>query len=130
MRIVGEIAKLGRKASASTVRRILISHRRLPAPRRDGPTWSEFLAAEAKAILACDFFTADSILSRSYHVLFFISEYVEHYNEARPHRSLGLMPPEGGEAPEITEVDEPIDLTRVRRRDCLGGLIHEYDLVA
>jgi hypothetical protein len=29
-----------------------------PAPRRSGPTWSQFLRYQAEAILACDFFTA------------------------------------------------------------------------
>jgi hypothetical protein len=30
-----------------------------PAPRRSGPTWSQFLRSQAQMILACDFFTAD-----------------------------------------------------------------------
>src|SRR5947209_19802671 len=41
-----------------------------PAPRRDGPTWTEFLTVQAKGILACDFLHVDTIgLSRIY-VLF------------------------------------------------------------
>jgi putative transposase len=31
-----------------------------PAPRRSGPTWTQFLSAQAKTILACDFFTIDT----------------------------------------------------------------------
>ena len=47
--------------------------------------------------------------------------YVEHYNHGRPHRAVGLTSPLGA-------AGEPIaaDLRDVRRRDLLGGLIHEY----
>jgi putative transposase len=47
--------------------------------------------------------------------------YVEHYNRGRPHRALGLAPPR-------TEASDPmlVSLRDVRRRDLLGGLIHEY----
>ncbi len=43
-----------------------------PAPRGDGPTWSEFLRAQAKAILACDFFTVETAFLKTLYVLFFI----------------------------------------------------------
>jgi hypothetical protein len=33
-----------------------------PAPRRTGPTWKQFLTAQARGILACDFFTVDTVL--------------------------------------------------------------------
>jgi putative transposase len=52
--------------------------------------------------------------------------YVRHYNENRPHRALGQRPPLGGEQP----LADVIDLDRLRRRDLLGGLIHEYQLAA
>jgi hypothetical protein len=35
-----------------------------PAPRRSGPTWAEFLRAQAEGIIACDFFTTGSAPSR------------------------------------------------------------------
>ena len=53
--------------------------------------------------------------------------YVEHYNGHRPHRGLGLMPPQPG--PTLRLVASP-ELGRVRRRDRLGGLIHEYNAAA
>ena len=40
-----------------------------PAPRRTGPTWSQFLHSQAEAILACDFFTADLLDGTQAHVL-------------------------------------------------------------
>jgi putative transposase len=51
----------------------------------------------------------------------------EHYNEHRPHRSLSQRPPLATDELRIEDVS---DLDRVRRRDLLGGLIHEYDLAA
>jgi hypothetical protein len=43
-----------------------------PAPRRAGPTWREFLAAEAHAIIACDFLVMETVLLKRLHVLVFI----------------------------------------------------------
>src|SRR5450755_3967130 len=57
-RIQGELAGLGVKVAASTVWEILKASGTGPAPRRTGPTRSQFLRSQADAILACDFFTA------------------------------------------------------------------------
>jgi len=43
-----------------------------PAPRRAGPTWREFLAAQAHAIIACDFLVVETVLLKRLHVLVFI----------------------------------------------------------
>jgi hypothetical protein len=40
-----------------------------PAPRRTGPTWSQFLRSQAEAILACDFFSVDLLDGTQAHVL-------------------------------------------------------------
>jgi putative transposase len=53
--------------------------------------------------------------------------YVEHYNDHRPHRSLGLAPPQP--RPTLRH-NAPPELEHVRRRDRLGGLIHEYSVAA
>ena len=189
-----------------------------------GPSWREFLHAQAASIVACDFFTVESLFLRRYYALFFIAHgsrrvwlagctanptgawvtqqarnlgldfsdqgvrflirdrdskysgpfdevfrsegirivktpvrapkanaiaerfvrtvraecldwllilnrrhlegvlrvYVDHYNRERPHRALELRPPELDERRERSPEGE------IRRRDRLGGLIHEY----
>jgi hypothetical protein len=50
---------------------------------------------------------------------------VGHYNQQRPHRSLALAVPEAGE--RQSPQGNPLE---VRRRDVVGGLIHEYHEVA
>ncbi|MGD0020284.1 MAG: integrase core domain-containing protein [Candidatus Limnocylindrales bacterium] len=56
-----------------------------------------------------------------------LREYVRHYNAHRPHRSLGLRAPEAAPTPLPATRASPRD---VRRRDRLGGLLHEYELAA
>jgi putative transposase len=72
-RICGEIVKLGFRVSPTSVRRLLAQGRLEPAPRRSGPSWREFLKSQAASIVACDFFTVETILFRRFYVLFFIA---------------------------------------------------------
>jgi transposase len=66
-RIAGELAKLGRRIAPATVWAILKKAGIDPAPRRSGSTWGEFLRSQAEGILACDFFTVETItLTRLY----------------------------------------------------------------
>jgi transposase InsO family protein len=69
-RIQGELVGLGLRVSASTVWSILTKAGVDPAPRRTGPTWTEFLTVQAKGILACDFLHADTIGLTRIYVLF------------------------------------------------------------
>jgi putative transposase len=71
-RIAGELNKLSLRVPPSTVRRLLAHAGLGPAPRRSGPSWREFLRAQAASIVACDFFTVDTALLRRCYVLFFI----------------------------------------------------------
>ncbi len=164
-RICGELAKLGLDVSPTSIRRLLARARLGPAPRHSGPSWREFLRAQAASIVACDFFTVESVFLRRYYVLFcseqirivktpvrapkanaiaerfvrtvraecldwllilnrrhlerLLRVYVDHYNTQRPHRALKLQPPE-------PEPESQSAAGEVRRRDRLGGLIHEY----
>jgi putative transposase len=53
--------------------------------------------------------------------------YVRHYNEQRPHRALALQAPD----PPTMHPTRGEPITRaIRRRDLLGGLIHEYEAAA
>jgi hypothetical protein len=72
LRIVGDCRKLGVTVSATSVRNILRRHRLRPAPRTSGPSWSQFLSAQAAGTLACDFFHVDTVTLRRLYVLFFI----------------------------------------------------------
>jgi len=232
-RIQGELAGLGVRIAASTVWSILRQAEIDPAPRRSSESWREFLRAQASGIVACDFFTVDTVLFRRLYVLVFIElatrhvylagitanptgewatqqarniietfvertqpirflihdrdskftaafdevfrsdgirtirtpvrapranafierwigtvrrecldrililnrrhleralpVYIRHYNEHRPHRSLDQRPPIE-EPPPGSETN--VDLDHVRRRDLLGGLIHEYKAAA
>jgi putative transposase len=193
-RIQGELATMGIPIAASSVWAILKRHRIEPSPRRAGPTWAEFLAVQAKGLIACDFFSVDTVLLRRLYVLFFIhhdtrivriagvtakpatdwvtqqarnismalteqasavkflicdrdtkfsgsfdavilgrhhleavlGEYVEHYNRHRPHRSLGHQAPSNATPAPTCKADS----AHLQRTDVLGGLIHEYRLVA
>lgn len=228
-RIVGELRKLGLRASATSVRSVLKRHEIPPAPRRSGPSWRTFLRTQAQGIIACDFLTVDTVWMRRFYVSFFhraahapspprrnnreperdvdhsagaqpdddgcgrepplrllihdrdakfsaafdevfrteaiqvirtpvrvpnanayperfvrtlreecldwllilgrrqlervLREYVEHYNHERPHRALELHAPQP--SPQVIPL-HPRPQTAVRRRDRLGGLIHEY----
>jgi hypothetical protein len=56
-----------------------------------------------------------------------MAEYVGHYNAHRPHRVLGLKAPEAAPTPPLAARASPRE---VRRRDRLGGLLHEYEVAA
>jgi transposase InsO family protein len=232
-RVQGELVKLGHPIAASTVWQILHAAGIDPASRRSGPTWKQFLTAQARGILAVDFVHVDTVLLRCLYALIVIehgtrrvhlagitanpdgawtaqaarsflmdlgqrvasvrfllrdragqftgsfdavfqaeairilasppqapranaicermigtlrrelfdrllivnehhlrralTEYLRHYNAARPHRALGQLAP--AQAPA-----RPLQINlaerRIRRKQVLGGLTHEYQIAA
>jgi putative transposase len=71
-RIAGELWRLGLTAAPSTVWAILKDAGIDPAPRRTGMSWAGFLRSHADSILACDFFTVETVRLKRLYVLFFI----------------------------------------------------------
>jgi len=61
------------------------------------------------------------------HLRRVLTDYLRHYNAARPHRALGQLTPTqtGTRPPEINLAEH-----RIRRRQVLGGLTHEYQIAA
>ena len=68
-RIAGELLKLGLRVSPSTIRRILLRNGLGPAPRCSGPSCRQFLRQQAASMLACDFFTVETLSLRRFYVL-------------------------------------------------------------
>ncbi len=116
-RIAGELLKLGLRISPSTVRRILLSAGLKPAPRRAGPSWRDFLRQQAAGMLACDFFTVDTISLRRFYVLFFIE-----LGNRRVHLAGCTTNPTGA---WVTQQARNLSFTGVFER--MRFLIHDHD---
>ena len=71
-RIVGELKKLGLSVSETAVRNLLTRRGVPPAPRRSRLSWWAFLRRQAASLVACDFFTVETVSLRRIYVLFFI----------------------------------------------------------
>ena len=68
------------------------------------------------------------LIVNEHHLRRVLTEYLLHYNDARPHRSLGQLTP----AQADTQPPEPVNLAelRIRRKQVLGGLTNEYSVAA
>ena len=77
--------------------------------------------------LRCELFDRLLIVNER-HLRRVLTEYLQHYNIARPHRALGQLAP----AQADTGPPKPINLAeyQIRRKQVLGGLIHEYQITA
>jgi putative transposase len=68
------------------------------------------------------------LIVNEHHLRRVLTEYLRHYNAARPHRSLDQLTP----AQADTRRPEPVNLAeyRIHRKEVLGGLTHEYFVAA
>jgi putative transposase len=84
-----------------------------------GPSANAFAKRWVRTVRA-DCLDRILILGRR-HLALVLRVYRNHYNEHRPHRALQLLPPDGRDPTPLNPAGRP------RRRDLLGGLIHEYE---
>jgi putative transposase len=103
--------------------RVIKAPVRAPRARAHAERWVESARRECLDRLL--------ILGRR-HLERVVQVYARHYNGHRPHRSLDQRPPLAKPPPinEPAPSNELLQLDHVRRRDRLGGLLHEYDLAA
>jgi putative transposase len=66
--------------------------------------------------------------SRTRHLHAVLDEYVAHYNRHRPHRARNLRPPDSDDI--VSGLATGRAVAGMRRRNVLGGLIHEYQQAA
>jgi putative transposase len=116
-RIAGELLKLGMRVSPSAVRRLLLGAGLTPAPRRSGPSWRDFLRQQAASMIACDFFTVETISLRRFYVLFFIE-----LESRRVHLAGCTTNPTGG---WVTQQARNLSFTGLLER--MRFLIHDRD---
>ena len=67
------------------------------------------------------------LIANCRHLQHVLREFIDHYNSHRPHRALGLTPPEP--RPLAGALETP-RAAAIRRHDRLGGLIHQYAVAA
>ena len=78
----GELVRLGHPIAASTVWQILHAAGIDPVPHRSGPTWKQFLTAQARGILAVNFVHVDTVLLRRLYALIVIEHGTRHVHLA------------------------------------------------
>ena len=117
----------GRPRTGPAIRRLVLEM------ARDNPTWGyrricgelTGLGHKIAPSTIWQILKAAGIDPGRRHLQHILSEYVDHYGSHRPHWTLGQKPPDGR-----TDAAPAGDNIRVRRRDRLGGLLHEYSQVA
>jgi putative transposase len=128
-RIQGELVRLGHHIAAATVWQILHDTGIGPAPRRTGPTWKQFLTAQARGILAADFVHVDTILLRRLYALIIIE-----HGTRRAHLAGITAHPDGAWTTQaarnfLMDVGHRTDPVRFLIRDRAGQFTDAFDAV-
>jgi putative transposase len=118
-RIVGELAGIGVRVSATTVAKILRRAGVPPAGARARLGWRQFLRAHAQSMLACDFFTVETLWLGRLYVLFFIE-----LGSRRVHVAGCTANPDG---PWTTQQARQLAWSLPERRRPIRFLIHDRD---
>ena len=118
-RIQGELKRLSVQVSATTIRTILRRHGLDPAPRHTTTSWRAFLRQQAAGIVACDFFTVDTVWLRRLYVLFFIE-----LDTRRVHLAGVTANPDGG---WVTQQARNLLLMLGDRGQRVRFLLHDRD---
>jgi transposase InsO family protein len=118
-RIVGELNGLGMTVSATTVKKILREAGLRPAGSRGGLSWRGFLRAQAKSMLAVDFFTVETVTLQRLYVLFFIE-----HGSRRVHLAGCTSNPTGG---WVTQQARQFAWTLQERQRSFRFLIRDRD---
>jgi transposase len=128
-RVQGELARLGHPIAASTVWQILHDAGIDPAPRRSGPTWKQFLTAQARGILAVDFVHVDTVLLRRLYALIVIE-----HGTRRAHLAGITANPDGAWTTQaarnfLMDLSQLKDSVRFLIRDRAGQFTGSFDAV-
>jgi putative transposase len=128
-RVRGELARLGHPIAASTVWQILHDAGIDPAPRRSGPTWKQFLTAQARGILAVDFVHVDTVLPRRIYALIVIE-----HSTRRVHLAGITAHPDGGWTAQaarnfLMDLGQRAASVKFLIRDRAGQFTGSYDAV-
>jgi transposase InsO family protein len=128
-RVQGELVRLGHRIAASTVWQILHAAGIDPAPRRTGPTWKQFLTAQARGILAADFVHVDTVLLRRLYVLIVIE-----HGTRRVHLAGITANPDGAWTAQaarnfLMDLGARVTLVKFLIRDRAGQFTSSFDAV-
>src|SRR6266849_7079919 len=126
-RVQGELVRLGHPIAASTVWQILHAAGIDPAPRRSGPTWKQFLTAQARGILAVDFVHVDTVLLKRIYALIVIE-----HSTRRVHLAGITANPDGGWTAQaarnfLMDLGVRVTLVKFLIRDRAGQFTGSFD---
>ena len=126
-RVQGELVRLGHHIAASTIWQILHDAGIDPVPSRTGPTWKQFLTAQARGILAADFVHVDTVLLRRIYALIIIE-----HGTRRAHLAGITVRPDGAWTTQaarnfLMDIGHHADSARFLIRDRAGQFTEPFD---